>query len=95
MKIMVLTIEENEIIEGYCRRVKQDKHIKSPFFADTRSKKGVFYMAVAHKGSISMGMVLIPVGLYKTTVDNDIHFKANSLSFLDSTNSGIYSFGII
>ena len=25
-------------------------------------------MAVAHKGSISMGMVLIPVGLYKTTV---------------------------
>ena len=32
-------------------------------------------MAVAHKGSISMGMVLIPVGLYKTTVDNDIHFN--------------------
>lgn len=30
-------------------------------------------MAVAHKGSISMGMVLIPIGLYKTTVDNDIH----------------------
>lgn len=26
-------------------------------------------MAVAHKGSISMGMVLIPIGLYKTTVD--------------------------
>lgn len=32
-------------------------------------------MAVAHKGMISMGMVLIPVGLYKTTVDNDIHFN--------------------
>lgn len=32
-------------------------------------------MAVAHKGSISMGMVLIPVGLYRTTVDNDIHFN--------------------
>lgn len=31
--------------------------------------------AVAHKGSISMGLVLIPVGLYKTTVDNDIHFN--------------------
>ena len=30
-------------------------------------------MAVVHKGSISMGMVLIPIGLYKTTVDNDIH----------------------
>ena len=34
-----------------------------------------FDMAVAHKGSISMGMVLIPIGLYKTTVDNDIHFN--------------------
>ena len=32
-------------------------------------------MAVAHKGSISMVMVLIPIGLYKTTVDNDIHFN--------------------
>ena len=32
-------------------------------------------MAIAHKGSISMGLVLIPVGLYKTTVDNDIHFN--------------------
>lgn len=32
-------------------------------------------MAVAHKGSISMGIVLIPVGLYRTTVDNDIHFN--------------------
>lgn len=32
-------------------------------------------MAVAHKGSISMEMVLIPIGLYKTTVDNDIHFN--------------------
>lgn len=32
-------------------------------------------MAVAHKGSISMGLVLIPVGLYRTTTDNDIHFN--------------------
>lgn len=32
-------------------------------------------MAVAHRGSISMGLVLISVGLYKTTVDNDIHFN--------------------
>ena len=32
-------------------------------------------MAVAHKGSISMGLVLIPVGMYKTTQDNDIHFN--------------------
>lgn len=43
---------------------------------DAISKKlEVIYMAVAHKGSISMGMVLIPIGLYKTTVDNDIHFN--------------------
>lgn len=32
-------------------------------------------MAVAHRGSISMGLVLIPVGMYKATVDNDIHFN--------------------
>lgn len=32
-------------------------------------------MVVAHKGSISMSLVLIPVGLHKTTVDNDIHFN--------------------
>ena len=32
-------------------------------------------MAVTHKGSISMGLVLIPIGLYRTTVDNDIHFN--------------------
>lgn len=32
-------------------------------------------MAVAHKGSISMGLVLIPIGMYKTTQDNDIHFN--------------------
>jgi DNA end-binding protein Ku len=32
-------------------------------------------MAVAHRGSISMGLVLIPIGLYKTTTDNDIHFN--------------------
>ena len=32
-------------------------------------------MAVAHKGSISMGLVLIPIGMYKSTIDNDIHFN--------------------
>ena len=32
-------------------------------------------MAVAHKGSISMGLVLIPIGMYKATQDNDIHFN--------------------
>lgn len=32
-------------------------------------------MAVAHKGSISMGLVLIPICMYKTTTDNDIHFN--------------------
>lgn len=32
-------------------------------------------MAVAHKGSINMGLVLIPIGLYKTTTDNDVHFN--------------------
>lgn len=32
-------------------------------------------MAVAHKGSISMGLVLISIGMYKATVDNDIHFN--------------------
>ena len=39
------------------------------------AERSEFDMAVAHKGSISMGMVLIPIGLYKTTVDNDIHFN--------------------
>jgi len=32
-------------------------------------------MAVSHKGSISMGLVLIPIGMYKTSTDNDIHFN--------------------
>lgn len=32
-------------------------------------------MAVAHKGSISMDLVLIPIGMYKATEDNDIHFN--------------------
>ncbi len=32
-------------------------------------------MAVAHKSSLSMELVLIPIGLYKTTTDNDIHFN--------------------
>lgn len=40
-----------------------------------QKSKGVDDMAVAHKGSISMGLVMIPVGLYKSTVDNDIHFN--------------------
>jgi DNA end-binding protein Ku len=31
--------------------------------------------SVAHKGSISMGLVLIPIGMYRTTTDNDIHFN--------------------
>ena len=39
------------------------------------AERSDFEMTVAHKGSISMGMVLIPIGLYKTTVDNDIHFN--------------------
>lgn len=39
-----------------------------------KNKRGVL-MAVAHKGSISMGLVLIPIGMYKSTVDNDIHFN--------------------
>lgn len=32
-------------------------------------------MAVAHKGSVSMGLVLIPIGMYKATQDQDIHFN--------------------
>lgn len=39
-----------------------------------KNKRGIL-MAVAHKGSISMGLVLIPIGMYKSTVDNDIHFN--------------------
>ena len=31
-------------------------------------------MAVAHKGLISMGLILIPIGMYKTNVVNDIRF---------------------
>ena len=46
-------------------------------------------MAVTHKGSISMGLVLIPIGMYKATVDNDIHFeqleKGTSLNDLGCT----------
>lgn len=30
-------------------------------------------MVVAHEGSISMGLVLIPIGMYKAT--QDIHFN--------------------
>ncbi len=36
-------------------------------------KSEVNHMAVAHKGSISMGLVPIPIGMYKTSQDNDIH----------------------
>lgn len=32
-------------------------------------------MAVAHKGSISMGLVLIPINLHRATLDKDIHFN--------------------
>lgn len=32
-------------------------------------------MAVAHKGSIAMSMLLIPVGLHKVVIDDDIHFN--------------------
>lgn len=32
-------------------------------------------MAAVHKGSISMGMILIPISMYKTTVNHDIHFN--------------------
>lgn len=32
-------------------------------------------MAVSHKGSISFGLVNIPVSLYTATQDNDIHFN--------------------
>lgn len=32
-------------------------------------------MAIAHKGSISMSMLLIPVGLHRVVVDDDIHFN--------------------
>lgn len=39
------------------------------------NKKRGDHMAVSHKGSISMGLVLIPVALYKTSTDNDIHFN--------------------
>ena len=44
-------------------------------FLQILKSREVIFMAVAHKGSISMGMVLIPIGLYKTTIDNDIHFN--------------------
>lgn len=32
-------------------------------------------MAVADRGSISMGLMLILIGMYKMTMDNDIHFN--------------------
>ncbi len=32
-------------------------------------------MGVSHKGAISLGLLYIPVGLYTTTMDNDIHFN--------------------
>ena len=39
-------------------------------------------MAVTHKDSISMGLVLIPIGMYKATVDNDIYFTRFIYSIL-------------
>lgn len=33
------------------------------------------YMAVAHKNAISVGMLYVPVGLYKTTKDNSVSFN--------------------
>ena len=32
-------------------------------------------MGVSHKGAISLGLLYIPVGLYTTNRDNDIHFN--------------------
>lgn len=32
-------------------------------------------MGVSHKGAISLGLLYIPVGLYTTTRDNDVHFN--------------------
>ena len=32
-------------------------------------------MAASHKGSISFGLVHIPIALYTATQDNDIHFN--------------------
>lgn len=32
-------------------------------------------MGVSHKGAISLGLLYIPVGLYTTTRDNEIHFN--------------------
>jgi len=32
-------------------------------------------MGVSHKGAISLGLLYIPVGLYSTTKDNDVHFN--------------------
>lgn len=37
-------------------------------------KRGDF-VGVSHKGAISLGLLYIPVGLYNTTRDNDIHFN--------------------
>jgi len=49
--------------------------IDTALYADTNKKIRGIFMAVAHKGSISMGLVLIPIGMYKATADNDIHFN--------------------
>lgn len=39
-------------------------------------------MAVAHKGSIAISMLLIPSGLYKTTVNNRYKTKNRQVSNL-------------
>ncbi len=38
-------------------------------------KRGVFKMAVSHKGAISFGLVHIPVALHTATQDNDVRFN--------------------
>jgi len=39
------------------------------------SKRRYINMAVAHKSVISFGLVAIPVSMYTTIQDNDIHFN--------------------
>lgn len=43
--------------------------------ADAHTSYEVIFMAVAHRGAISFGLVYIPVALYTATQDNDIHFN--------------------
>lgn len=68
---VILLYSEGDIFEK-ATVLPQFIHIISRV-TNTTIKNGGDLMAVAHKGSISMGLVLIPVGFYKTNVDNDIH----------------------